>query len=86
MKLKDVIQYLDRGSYVIIWEKFIGYDDEEKVFEGFIADIPWIYLDCDLSPSNAEGEAISARKYDDKNQWNSCGFIISLMEPLPEDE
>lgn len=77
MKLGEIIKYLDKLSNVIIWQTdvYINKDKPEIVFEGFVMDIPWIYLDYYLDNSG-DGEAIEACKYvNDKS-----GFVISIQE------
>lgn len=79
MKLGEIIKYLDKMANVIIWQEdvYCGREDNsEKVFEGFIADIPWIYLDYSLVEGDIEGEAIDARDYDN----GKVGFIIVVKE------
>ena len=51
MKLGDIIKYLDISANVVLWQEdvYTGREDNsEKVFEGAIMDIPWIYLDFTL--------------------------------------
>ena len=67
MKLIDIINYLG-DDRVILWVQ------EEMVFEGFISDIPWVYLDYYLL-NDIDGKAISARCY---GEDKGSGFIISL--------
>jgi hypothetical protein len=83
MKLKDIINYLDKTDQVVVWVEYPEYPDEEpeKVFEGFILDIPWIYLDYYLL-NDSNGEAISARNY---GEGEGSGFIISLLEDEKEE-
>lgn len=51
MKLGEIIRYLDTAAKVVLYQNdfYIGREDNsEKVFEGSIMDIPWIYLDFTL--------------------------------------
>lgn len=73
MKLGDIIKYLDVTSNVTIWQTdaYISEQEDEKIFEGFVMDIPWIYLDYYLDGD----ESISADVLNEKN-----GFIIAVRE------
>lgn len=51
MKLGEIIRYLDTAATAVLYQDdfYIGREDNsEKVFEGSIMDIPWIYLDFTL--------------------------------------
>lgn len=51
MKLGEIIRYLDTSAKVILQQTDVytsREDNSEKVFEGSIMDIPWIYLDFTL--------------------------------------
>lgn len=76
MKLGDIIKYLDILSNVIIWQTdaYINEQKDVKIFEGFVMDIPWIYLDYYLNGD----ESISADNFNEKTEKN--GFIISVRE------
>lgn len=79
MKLGEIIKYLDKMANVIIWQEdvYCGKEDNsDKVFEGLISEIPWIYLNYSLVESNIEGEAIDAREYEN----GKVGFIIIIKE------
>lgn len=75
MKLGDIIKYLDKFSNVIIWQTdvYIDKQEDEKIFEGFVMDIPWIYLDYYLDGD----ESISADNFDETKK---NGFIITVRE------
>lgn len=79
MKLGKIIRYLEKMTYVALWQTdaYIGREDNsELVFEGAIMDIPWIYLDFFLD-NDIEGEAIDARQFEENGK---TGFIISIKE------
>lgn len=79
MKLGEIIKYLDKMANVIIWQEdvYCGKEDNsDKVFEGLISEIPWIYLNYSLVESDIEGEAIDAREYEN----GKVGFIIIIKE------
>lgn len=75
MKLGDIIKYLDMLSNVIIWQTDVHIDkqEDEKIFEGSIMDIPWVYLDYYLDGD----ESISADSF---NEAGKNGFIITVKE------
>jgi hypothetical protein len=76
MKLKKIINYLDKRSFCKIWIN----DEEDPVYEGYIMDIPWYLLDYPLC-NDSNGEAIGAVY--DKDATNSnhrSYFAIFLLE------
>lgn len=81
LQLKDIIQYLDCCSYIILYQDDVYIDEEgtEKVFTGWVSDIPWIYLDFYLHNDDTNlYQAISAETVDNKPY-----ITISLVENLP---
>lgn len=57
MKLGDIIKYLDTSAKVILQQTDVytnREDNSEKVFEGSIMNIPWIYLDFTLDNDDYE--------------------------------
>lgn len=79
MKLGEIIRYLEKTTYVVLWQTnvYIGKEDNsEMVFEGAIMDIPWFYLDFFLD-NDIEGEAIDAQHFEENGK---IGFVISIKE------
>lgn len=79
MQLKDILPYLDIMDYVYLWANDIKSEDgEDLLFNGFIMDIPWVYMNYYLS-NDDNGEAISARPYG-KDAKVPAGFVIKVVE------
>lgn len=81
MKLKKIIEYLDVLSFVIVWQMdaYIGKEVAEKVFEGCVMDIPWIYLNYYLV-ENKEGKAIESRLVEENGTSKSYLFITIVQD------
>lgn len=85
MKLKTILPHLDKIAKVVLWNTGVminGKIEEEKVFEGIIMDIPWVYLDYFLD-SDEEGEAIDVRPVYG-SETNRCNFVICIKENKQE--
>lgn len=76
MKFKDIINLLDPLSRVVLWIDSQD-DDEEPAFDGYIMDIPWIYLDYEI---NAEMDyKIRVSRSKDREE---PFFVINLYEVI----
>ena len=80
-KLKDVIDYLDMPNHCRVWvsDFFVDSNDEEKVFEGAVMDIPWYLLNYYLDNSGEAG-AIASYGYVNEHDVVVSGFDIYLRE------
>jgi hypothetical protein len=76
IKLKNLIKCFDPYANVVI-EKDVGLRAEnwEIVFKGYIADIPWIYINNILLPPDDNGEPIEICMKDGEPYVN-----ISIIE------
>lgn len=83
MKLGKIIKYLDKLSWVKLWNMDanlmpdINGDTCECVFNGLVLDIPWVYLDYYLDENSGEAGAIEASYVG----GNKAYLSISLHEP-----
>ena len=90
MKLGQILPYIDKIASVVIWEVGVrtdipldAEDNTEKVFEGVVMDIPWVYMNYYLY-NDVNGEAIDARMYDESHE--KCGLVISICEKAPTEK
>lgn len=86
LQLKDILPYLEITANVVLYQKDLYttdspvFEDEDyEVFEGYVMDIPWIYLDFYLCEADAEGEAISLFR-EQKDDKTKLGFYILIQQ------
>ena len=78
IKFGDIIEFFDPLSKVILW---INYENEnlheyEPAFDGYIMDIPWIYLDYLIK--NKMDYEIRVATHSEQNKQPV--FVINLWE------
>ena len=80
MKFGKVIRFMHPEDYVVINMIDKNGDWIEPVYEGYVIDVPWSYLDYPLFNDELEDiYAISARQYEeDKNP--AYGFVVNIEE------
>lgn len=75
MKLKDFIPLIDWLSHVVLWTE----DSEEPVFDGYVMDMPWIFLDMKIGrpPGETEEPPIYISQ---KEGTHEPVMVINLLE------
>lgn len=81
MKLKDLIPLIDWLSHVIIWTED-SISDEEPAFDGYVMDIPWIYLNMTIG--RPEGETEEPIYISQKENSHEPVMVINLLGREPE--
>lgn len=81
MKLGQILPCLDKSALVKLWQTDVYLEpkneDAELIFDGYIMDIPWVYLDFYLI-NDENNEAIDVGNYGE----NKYGFVILICEDI----